>query len=58
MNITSAKYIADPVSSENISIKATIDGEVMFVPIDNNNMHYAEITKQVNESSLTIEAAD
>ena len=58
MNITSAKYIADPVSSENISIKATIDGVEMFVPLDNNNIHFAEITKLVNASELTIEAAD
>lgn len=58
MNITSAKYIADPVSSENISIKATIDGVVMFVPFDNNNIHFVEITKLVNEGELTIEAAD
>ena len=58
MNITSAKYIADPVSSENISIKATIDGVEMFVPLDNNNIHFAEITKLVSTSELTIEAAD
>ena len=58
MNITSAKYIADPVSSENISIKATIDGVVMFVPFDNSNIHFVEITKLVNEGELTIEVAD
>ena len=58
MNITSAKYIADPVSSENISIKATIDGVEMFVPLDNNNIHFVEITKLVSASELTIEAAD
>lgn len=58
MNITSAKYIADPITTDNMSIKATIDGEVMFVPLDENNTHYAEILRQVADSTITIEAAD
>tara|TARA_B100001778_G_scaffold102661_1_gene83802 strand:+ start:1377 stop:1562 length:186 start_codon:yes stop_codon:yes gene_type:complete len=58
MNITSAQYIKDPESSENISIKATIDGVQLFVPFDVNNIHYAEITRLVSESELTIKAAD
>ena len=58
MDITSAKYIADPITTDNMSIKATIDGEVMFVPLDENNTHYAEILRQVADSTITIEAAD
>ena len=58
MNITSAKYIADPITTDNMSIKATIDGEVMFVPLDENNTHYVEILRQVADSTITIEAAD
>ena len=58
MNITSAKYIADTITTDNMSIKATIDGEVMFVPLDENNTHYAEILRQVADSTITIAAAD
>ena len=58
MNITSAKYIADPITTDNISVKATIDGVEMFVPLDENNTHYAEILSQVSDSTITIAAAD
>ena len=39
-------------------IKATIDGVVCFVPIDEDNIHYAEIKRQVDAGELTIEDAD
>ena len=58
MNIISAKYIADPITTDTISIKATIDGVEMFVPLDENNIHYAEILRQVADSTITIAAAD
>ncbi len=58
MNITNAKYINNPFTSERESVKATIDGETMFVPLDPDNRHYAEILKQVAEGTLTIEDAD
>ena len=45
-------------SKENESVKATIDGTVMFVPLDPKNRHYAEILKQVEEKKLTIKDAD
>ena len=57
MNITSAQYIQN-LSGNNINVKATIDGQEMFVPMDNNNRHYAEILKQVAEKKLTIKDAD
>ena len=57
MNITSAQYIQN-LSGNNINVKATIDGQEMFVPMDNNNRHYAEIHKQVAEKKLTIKDAD
>ena len=40
------------------NIKATIDGVEMFVPIDETNIHYAEIKRQVDAGELTIEDAD
>lgn len=59
MNITSAQYFADPLSGENSSITATIDGIQMSVPLDKNNRHYTEILRQVEAGTLVIqEAAD
>lgn len=58
MNITSAQYQADPISGTNSSIKATIDGQEMSVPLDLANRHYAEISKQVAAGTLTVQDAD
>jgi len=58
MNITNAQYMKDFTSKENESVKATIDGTVMFVPLDPNNRHYAEILEQVKKGTLTIKDAD
>jgi hypothetical protein len=58
MNITSAQYIRNVDDTANENIKAVIDGETMFVPLDPDNRHYAEILKQVEEGTLTIEEAD
>ena len=58
MNITSAKYLKDGISDENSSIKATIDGQELFVPLAEGNRHYDEIMRQVEAKELTIEEAD
>ena len=58
MNITSAQYNADSMSGEVSSIKATIDGVEMSVPLDPANRHYAEILRQVDAGTLTIAEAD
>lgn len=58
MNITSAQYVADPKTNENESIWATIDGKDVGVPLDPANRHYAEILRQVEAGTLTIEDAD
>ena len=57
MNITSAQYTA-PEDTLVRSIKATIDGVEVFVPLDPNNRHYEEILKQVAAGTLTIKDAD
>ena len=57
MNITSAQYISD-WRGETSSIKATIDGDVMFVPLSQGNRHYAEIMRQVEAGELVIQEAD
>ena len=67
MNITSAQYksrdtYADDgttvVSTANVSVIAEVDGEVLGIPLDPNNRHYAEILKQVDNGDLTIADAD
>ena len=57
MNITNAQYRLND-NDENCQVKATIDGQVMFVPLDPANRHYAEILKQVADGDLTIADAD
>ena len=56
MTITNAQYVAE--DSVNHSIKATIGGIEMSVPLDPANRHYAEIMRQVNAGTLTIADAD
>ena len=58
MNITSAKYITSPTSNNNCAILIMIDTESIQVPLDPDNRHYAEILKQVEAGTLTIEDAD
>ena len=57
MNITLAQYNADE-NGNNSSVQATIDGTVWSVPISADNRHYAEILRQVDAGTLTIEDAD
>ena len=58
MNITSAQYIWNDMTNENTSIKATIDGQEMHIPLDPANRHYAEILRQVESGTLTIADAE
>ena len=57
MDITSAQYTQDTETNQNVSIKATIDGQEMFVPLDPANRHYQAILEWVAEGN-TIEDAD
>ena len=57
MNITNLQYIAD-LNGENVLIKATINGIESIVPLDPANTDYAEIMRQVEDGTLTIEPAD
>ena len=58
MNITSAKYVNDPANIKAVSITATIDGDILFVPLDLANRHYAEIMRQVEAGELVIQEAE
>ena len=57
MNITAAQYVSDPLSGTTACIKITIDNVEMSVPLDPANRHYAEILKQVEAGTLTIQEA-
>tara|TARA_R100001224_G_C3902551_1_gene109015 strand:+ start:106 stop:288 length:183 start_codon:yes stop_codon:yes gene_type:complete len=57
MNITSAQYVKN-YDDINTQVRATIDGEILHVPFDLNNRHYAEIMRQVDAGTLTIKDAD
>ena len=56
MNIVAARYLAE--DGQNTSIKATIDGIEMSVPLDPANRHYAEIMRQVEAGTLVVAEAD
>ena len=56
MTIENAKYAE--YAGEKISITATIDGVILYVPLSPSNRHYAEIMRQVEAGELTIEPAD
>ena len=57
MVILNAQYCNDDYGNQN-NIKATVDGNVIFVPLDPANRHYAEIMRQVEAGELTIADAD
>lgn len=58
LNITSAQYLADPLNGGNSSIIIVIDGETLYIPLEANNRHYAEILRQVEAGTLVIQEAD
>ncbi len=57
MNITAAQYVAG-MGGNNVSIKATVDGVELSVPIDPSNRHYAAILRAVAYDGLIILPAD
>jgi hypothetical protein len=57
MNITAAQYLTN-VDGNNDTIRATIDGTEMNVPLAPGNRHYAEIMRQVDAGTLTIADAE
>jgi len=54
MNITSAQYFS--FGGDNVSIKATIDGIEMSIPLDTANRHYQAILEWVAEGNTIAEA--
>jgi len=58
MNITSAQYVSDRLSEENMSIQAVIDGKQYSVPLNPDNIHYAAILEWAKEDGNEIQAAE
>lgn len=59
MNITFAQYQKE--ESTNMGIAFQLNGDntqSFFVPLDPANRHYAEIMRQVEAGTLTIQEAD
>ena len=57
MNITSAQYRKN-LEGDNYAVVAVIDGRTWGVPMQVGNRYYAEILRQVEAGTLTIEDAD
>ena len=57
MNITAAQYLVN-VDGDQDTIRATIDGTEVNVPVYVGNRHYDEIMRQVAAGTLTIQDAD
>ena len=58
MIFESAKWDYDENAKKNVNVIVVMDGVEKTVPMDENNMHYAEILKQVKEGTLTIKDAE
>ena len=58
MKISNAQWHDGPTGEKKVVICATIDGQIMWVPVEPDNIHYKEIIKQVKEGTLTIKDAD
>ena len=71
MIVTSAQYVKNKQTQvvngentnvsfgDNVAITAVIDGQTLdYIPLDPDNRHYAEIMRQVEAGTLTIQAAE
>ena len=60
MNITSAKYVTDPIepSNGNAGVIAIIDGQTVHIPMDVDNRHYAAVLLWASKDGNTIQDAD
>ena len=55
MNITDAQYYLND-DGNNQGIMATIDGKVLYVPVNTGNRHYQAIQEWVAEGNTIAEA--
>ena len=57
MDITNVQY-QPSFTDEKENVKATIDGNVLFIPIDTNNRHWQAILEWLKEDGNEIAEAD
>ena len=57
MNIENAQYEKNLLGNVEF-IKATIDGETLYVSLDSDNRHYVAILEWAKEDGNTIKEAD
>jgi hypothetical protein len=57
LDFTAVRYELNELSGVVSGIRATIDGQELFVPLDPANRHYAAILKAVEEGTLVIQEA-
>tara|TARA_R110001592_G_scaffold128295_1_gene340375 strand:+ start:1195 stop:1389 length:195 start_codon:yes stop_codon:yes gene_type:complete len=57
-NATKIKKLKDPITGEVKTIQIFFPGKRLFVPMNEKNRWYAEIKKQVDAGTLTVEDAD
>jgi len=55
-NFINAKYVAK--DGEVTCVKTEVGDRVLVIPLDPANRHYAEILRQVEAGTLTIQEAD
>ena len=58
MIFESVKWDYDKNAKRNINVIVVMDGIEKTVPMDEDNIHYAEILRQVADGKLTIADAD
>ena len=58
MNISNAKYYKDMAGNNVVGIKATLNGNLSWIPLDPDNVDYAAILEWAKEDGNTIQEAD
>lgn len=58
MNITNAKYYKDMSGNNVVGIKVTLNDNLSWVPLDENNADYIAILEWAKEDGNTIQEAD
>ena len=58
MIFESAKWDYDENAKKNVNVIIIMNGVEKTVPMDEDNIHYAEILKQVADGTLIIKDAD
>ena len=58
MNITNAQYYKNLSGNNVVGIKVTLNGNLSWVPLDENNADYIAILEWAKEDGYTIQEAE